>query len=586
MKKISCIVLLLFSLLESNIAAAQAPPPWRWVKRGGSMDLQSQDAVIDKATDRYGNVYILADNRRGLVNIDGHHSIGSNDKISLASWDCSGNFRWMKNYGGGGFATYLKGLSLGTDSIGNVYVSGQISITMLTDTIYFDSDTLLTNATSQRFFVIKYNTTGNMKWLDVPITTQSQSGVKLFEMEIAPSGHIYHLAQLAPGTYHNNSYSIQSSGYYVVQYDPNGLFQTVTKLDVQTSKALGGYPGNYFSFVRDHRNGRYYLSGSYNATTLGTNFMIGSTQIVTSDSFNYWPMYVAGFNAAGNSLWVKQGNSNITGWATLAPPDSKGNIYIGGLSHTGNSFIGHNITNGWGWSSVNYIIAADSNGNTIWGTNAWLLPTCTYPSNYYDITCTKDTVAFVATNNGQLKWGGLGLTITTQSAQGFLARFNATNGSILTLDSISSNELSEPTAVVMDDNANVFTSGLFRTSIKVGNHSAAVTDTILYACDWFVVKYGRNDTCKEEIRTTVNKSVREIPLVLFPNPAHDVIYFDNVGESYSVEIFSLTGVRMLQTTISAAQMKVNITQLRAGIYIIQLTNSKGKQHYTRFVKQE
>jgi len=586
MRNFLCIAFIFLCLFNNNLADAQTQPPWRWVKRGGSMGTAgAADAVADKATDQYGNIYILANNRMAVADIDGHMGIGSKDRITLSSWDCGGNFRWLKTYGGGGYATTLKGLSLGTDSTGNVYVSGYVASTIATDSIYFDSDTLLTGSNMQRFFVIKYSTTGNLKWFSIPIEGPNMSDSKFFEMSVAPSGSFYQLAQLTSGTYGNSSFSIANRGFYVINYDSNGMYQAVTSLSMQTSKPLIGYPGTYFSFVRDHRNGRYYISGSYNAMYMGSQFSIGNTQIVTADTVNNLPLYAAAFSASGGNLWVKQGNSNINGRATVSPVDAKGNIYIGGLSHTGNTFFGHSIVNSSGWSSVNFIVAVDTNGNKIWGSNASLLPTCTYPSNEHDITCLNDTVAFVAMNNGQMQWGGLLQTITGQTAQGFLARFNATTGAIYTLDSITADDLSEPTAVVMDKKGNIFTAGQFRNTITLGNSSASIIDTILYATDWFVAKYGRNDTCKTREVTTVSNLRYDAPIVLFPNPATDVIYLQNQTENFSATIFNLTGARILQTTLSASQQKINITTLSPGIYILRLSGKTGKHFYSRFVKQ-
>lgn len=542
-----------------------------------------RDGIIDKATDQFGNVYILANNGAGLANVDGHYGIGSKDLISLASWDCGGNFRWMKTYGGGSFATLLKGLSLGTDTVGNVYVSGYLTYTTLADSVYFDTDTVLTNATGQRFFMIKYSTAGNMLWFGLPITGPNLSDAKFFEMAVAPSGAIYQLAQLTPGSYGNNSFSIATRGFYVIRYDANGTYQAVTKLDMQTLTPLPGHTGSYFSFVRDHRSGRYYIAGSYNASSMSSNFTVGTMQIVTADTFNYWPMYVAAFDASGNSLWVKQGNSGITGWATLAPVDTNGNIYVGGLSHTGNTFAGHSIVNAWGWSSVNYIVSLDSSGNKRWGTNARLQPTCTYPSNYYDITCLNDTVAFVATNNGNLQWGTLGFAVSTQSAQGYLARFNATTGSILTLDSIIADELSEPTAVVMDRKGNIFTGGEFRTTVTLAGNQVSIIDTILYAVDWFVAKYGRNDTCSRKI-TSIAQVSEDVPLIIFPNPADDLIRIRTVGGKFDAEVFNVTGATVARTRVSDSHASIDVSMLSAGVYVLRLRDMQGKHYYGRFVK--
>jgi len=79
--------------------AAQNNSTWQWAKRGGSYGSNStNNSVVAMATDQYGNAYIVAADA-GNLDIDGHTDTNSLTGYSLSSWDCSGNFRWMKLFG-------------------------------------------------------------------------------------------------------------------------------------------------------------------------------------------------------------------------------------------------------------------------------------------------------------------------------------------------------------------------------------------------------------------------------------------------------------------------------------------------------
>src|SRR5690554_5209873 len=127
---------LLCSLFFLPQMQAQQPMDWQWGKRGGSGNINSlsnhEHEVIGMVTDQNNNVYVLATHIKGYrqPDVDGHLGMTGHDQLLLVSWDCAGEFRWMKSFGTGNdlFPNLdggrVIGSSLGIDSLGGIYVSG------------------------------------------------------------------------------------------------------------------------------------------------------------------------------------------------------------------------------------------------------------------------------------------------------------------------------------------------------------------------------------------------------------------------------------------------------------------------------
>ena len=64
----------------------------------------------------------------------------------------------------------------------------------------------------------------------------------------------------------------------------------------------------------------------------------------------------------------------------------------------------------------------------------------------------------------------------------------------------------------------------------------------------------------------------------YPNPANDMVFF-NIGESERavVEVYNMLGLKMLETTISGINNRLNVSALSAGTYIWQMNSTTGQQ---------
>jgi hypothetical protein len=501
MQHLTKLIILLLVFATQLLFAQQ--PSFRWGKRGGSQgsDLfYFPERVLDMATDPNGNVYVLGQNARSLANVDGHTGISNNDQISLASWDCEGNFRWTKTFGTAGVVIAN---AIETDTLGGVYVSGQATSTNPLMYAYFDTDTTLPN-TNKKVYMIKYDTSGVFQWLKMPQpdTASIGSETRPLDMAVAPNGDIYWYACIAPGNYDNNAFIVQQKKYYVVKFNASGVYQSIFPLDMITTN--GSNPNNLdgitnaesSKFVRDHRRGRFYLAGSYN-DAYGT-LAFGGTSINAIGSPGMPRMYIAAFNSTGTNLWTKQANpeygSDPYYWPAI---NEQGHIFIGGGMAPGNSFGGYNFTN-ISLSSVPVLIALDTNGNNIWATNGLSL-NMGIPAAAVSIS--NNQVAVTGYYGRTFVWQHDTLTapvIPSGIAFPYIARFNAATGQLIKMDSIRADSTldNNPTALTADKNNNFYVGGRFQSKLYPG--SSTLTKLLAGSYDWFVAKFG-TDNCNCDI---------------------------------------------------------------------------------------
>jgi PKD repeat protein len=507
---------LAFLLLFINVQLYAQTAHFQWGKRGGSggSDFSNTfEHVIDIATDTHGNVYVLASNSNSLANVDGHSGISVRDKLSLASWDCGGHFRWMKTYGS---ASVFNGTAIGVDTLGGVYMTGSTISNNSLGYSYFDADTTLGN-TNRKMFIIKYDTSGHYKWIKMPepATVAFNAQSSQLDISIAPNGDIYWFASLETGGYDNNAYTISTHKYCVVKYNKDGVYQNIAPLDVTTTD--GGNSANLYGaynlvtshFAHDNNSGKLYLSGPFDPTFGSLAF--GGTSVNATGGVTGYPFFVAAFDATGLLLWAKQSDSNNYASTFTCRPvlDEQGNVYVaGGLLGT-NHFSGHTFTTLTSRLAP-FVVSIGSNGTLNWASNANAI---TAGTKACGLAYRNNVLALTGPYAGLLKWDNDSLTapITLSGTNYvFLARLNANTGTEIGMDSIPSQGTLDnvPSAVAADGNGNFYIGGLFDNILYPGNDTIT---SVGGSYDWFVAKFG-SATCN-----------CTVPLIAFTNTTNGSI---------------------------------------------------------------
>ncbi len=492
--------IIFFTVLLGYSFCAHAQSDWQWGKRGGSFasssGAYSSEEVMDLVTDKNGNVYVLAIHNQGAVpNVDGHVGTGIYDNMILASWNCNGTFRWMKTFGTAG-NTFAR--NIGVDTLGGIYVAGISTSTNASQYAYFDSDTTLGYSTKS-FFLVKYDTSGNFKWLNRPQPDTASSSTVTYTapygLSTAPNGNSYLLCHLSPGNYNGSGYIVTEYGFHMLEYNKEGAFVSGTPLDITVSSSTWGpdLTNMQFSqFNRNHKNGKFYIYGQYNPDYGDLKF--GTTTIVGTGGILGYPMYLAAFNSSGSNLWVKQSSEDGSILTRNCKPvlDEQGNIYIGGdaFPYTINVFNGYTFTNSMGDGMVAFVSSLDSNGNHRWTTNA----NTDGEIIGHGISYMNNTISLTGYYGREVQWGTKELTNrigATSGADVYLARFNASTGAIVSLDSLVTSGIGNTgTAVVNDKNGNAYVGGRFSEQLHV---DGTTLNSAGGDYDWFVAKFGTSN---------------------------------------------------------------------------------------------
>ena len=149
----------------------------QWVQSAGGSLFDSGNSI---AVDTSGNVYVTG-NYYGPANFDGTNSVsGAGDRdIFLTKYNSGGTLQWVQTAGG---LLSDRGSSVAVDLMGNAYVIGFYS-----DVATFGTKSV-TSAGNLDIFVAKYNSSGNLSWLQCGGGTSFDSGSSV---AVDASGNAY-----------------------------------------------------------------------------------------------------------------------------------------------------------------------------------------------------------------------------------------------------------------------------------------------------------------------------------------------------------------------------------------------------------
>ncbi|HTB30705.1 MAG TPA: T9SS type A sorting domain-containing protein [Bacteroidia bacterium] len=129
----------------------------KWTKQSVYLGDYSNDLSYGVINDRFGNAFIT-----GVyidsISFGSFKLTGGNPNFYLVKYDANGNIIWAKQnaeINGGSSA----GISLVTDQPGNIYATGQFA-----GKIVFGQDTLIAPPSLGSFFLVKYDSNGNVLW--------------------------------------------------------------------------------------------------------------------------------------------------------------------------------------------------------------------------------------------------------------------------------------------------------------------------------------------------------------------------------------------------------------------------------------
>ncbi len=309
-----------------------------WMQSAGSSTVdEAYDVSVDPSGNAYATGYFTGSASFGNITLT---SSGSSD-IFITKINSSGNYVWAIKAGG---SATDRGLSIQTDSAGNVYVTGFFNGTATFGT------TSITSAGQQDVFVAKYNTAGVLQWV-------SRAGGILADIangiDVDASGNVYVTGEFR-GTSTFGSTTLTSlngsTDVFTAKLSSTGAFSWV-------EQGAGNFGDRGLDIGVDNA-GNVYVTGQFSDTiTFGV--------VHNNTMFN--AIFVIKYNTQGAEQWFRMAGGASFNIANAIAVDAVGNAYItgdfeGNLTFFNNSNILLNNTYAHGVFVTRY----SSSGSVLW----------------------------------------------------------------------------------------------------------------------------------------------------------------------------------------------------------------------------
>jgi hypothetical protein len=272
-------------------------------------------------TDNAGNVYVWGF-FEGTADFDpgpASYTLSASTTVSdvfLLKLDPSGNFLWVKQFGGPN-AEWCTSLKI--DASGNIYCAGSF----YNCTGDFDpgpgSSTL--TAVGTDMFIVKLNASGNFVWAK---RIGGSGDDELQGLDVDASGNVYYTgyfqstADFNPGASVNNLVSAGGEDGFVAKLDVNGNYVF--------AKRIGGTGNDYTNSANLSSSGNLIIGGGFASTC---NFDPGVSNYTLTATGSYDGM-IASFNTSGNFQWIKP----VGDFVLHLDLDAFDNIYVQGNFNT------------------------------------------------------------------------------------------------------------------------------------------------------------------------------------------------------------------------------------------------------------
>jgi len=402
---------------------------------------------------------------------------------------------------------------------------------------------------SNDIWLIRLNKYGNVLWKKIYGSIQDDEPVSLTET----SDHGFIVLGTSVGNdidvpFHNGGSFVFD--WLVIKTDSNGNKQWV--------KVLGGNNDelNVGSIIE--ANGGYYIASSSNSTNKDCNDTVWHSGINTSYDF-----YLLFIDTTGNVIFKHSyGGLGSESLSNAIWDERDSSILMVGVTTSYNSYM---VTNSHGdWDM--WVIKTDKLGNLIWkailgDTNPDEGKSRIKWSNKGYLVCGNS----ISDNNPpppHIRQQDVWLFYLDSSGH---EQSNKIFGGTLYDWSCSIVPYRNELAVIGSTSSTQFTEGLNILPL----HSNL--DVFISGIDYWSL--------------SLPNITQRYKIEIFPNPIKDIVHIYNTQIGTQYRIINQLGVHLLQGTFAQEQNTLQIQSLPTGIYLLQLTDTKGQREVVRVVKE-
>ncbi len=277
------------------------------------------DSVLISGNNYYHYYDTIVVDTAFYINRDTIH--GNNLKeVFIASYDSSGNFRWVNKAVGLNSNLTVNGVT--ADSYGNLYIIGQFY-----GTAKFDKDTIYSNGNGD-FYLAKYSAdSGKVLWVQHGGSGGMGVAYSRASNNICVTGTYMNTATFGTTTL-NSMGNLNNNDIFIAAIDTGGTWQW--------AKSAGGAWDDEVKGLALDNAGNIFITG---------HLTLASTAIFGTDTLTVLPsdLFLAKYSASGNYQWaIMAGGSNVDDVNSIAT-DVIGNVYLTGDFQNTATFGSHNL---------------------------------------------------------------------------------------------------------------------------------------------------------------------------------------------------------------------------------------------------
>lgn len=536
--------ILLLLLVIHSANSFSQAPAWAWFKNIHGSTGSSEDRGVSLTTDSSGNVFIIG--HYGSPSITLGTTILSN--TSLNNRDM-----YIAKYSPAGSLLWAKtfgGLyndnpsSISTDSSGNLIVVGDFNSPSIT----FGSTTL-TNSGMTDIFIVKFDTAGNVIWANKAGGTSEDicSSVK-----VNPSGEILLTGSYASPTCYFGANSLTNLGggdVFIAKYNTSG--------SIIWTKRIGGTSYEKGNDITTDSNGNIFITGYFGSTSISDG-----VNSLTNTGIN--SMFLFKYDASGIFKWSKKWSGSSLDNGVGVATDNSGNVILAGnYGDTSINFDGIILDCMYTSSAI---VKYDPNGNVIWA------KTCSngkYSVTSIAVDSQGSTYLSGYTICPAIFFGSM-VVINSGSYDSVLMKYDP-NGNELWGKIVggSSDEFSMKTIVDQADNSYLLGSYL-SSSINFDSTQLNNTGTGSNSNQIFFSKL----TALLDTTTFGN----QFSLTVSPNPvvSYSIINLNEELDNAELTLYDVSGKEIRKQIFSGKQLIFEKGNLVSGIYFIKIITNDGK----------
>ena len=555
--------LLLFVILQSCLHLQAQIPAFQWAKRVGSL---GHDYPSSVTTDNAGNVYVTG-NFQSTVDFDPNSGVynltapGIPADIFVMKLNANGNLIWARNMGGTGNDN---GNFIAVDADQNVYITGDFQ-----DIADFDPDSAntynLTSANgSHDAFICKLNAQGNLSWAIALGNTSDDVG---YGIDLDKACNVY-TTGFFEGTVDfdqgPNTYPLTSGIFadaFILKMDSSGNFiwaKGVGGLALERGRSISLKEEGFVNVMGVFQN-----DGDFDP---GPN-------IVTLTSFGVYDIFMLKLDTAGNYIWAKQIGGPDYDEANEMIADSLGNTYVTGTIQGTTDFDpGAASLNLSSYLSTQdfFITKLNSSGDLAWvkliggsGSDHGYGIALDRYGYVYSTGYSYDTTDFDPGPNVY--------NLYPRSSCSYINILDSTGNFVWSgmTDGLYADVGYD---IALDPNSNIFTTGTFMDTSDF-DPGAGVFNMVASGnthFDIFIQKM-------KSIGTEITEYKRLDGITIFPNPGTGNVTLEiasSIPENYLIT--DLLGQCVLKGVTTGRSSQLNLENLKAGIYILQIRNQTCK----------